>query len=253
LLSDNAGTNHNKLVKTAKLLKYDLYLPRLVLVIDIQPLLDSAFKNYGLNDLVVSRAKETALQLVAKPPYVTPRDLTVFIEDKLILLKHFPSETSEDICKEWGSSLLALLNSHNQEPVRMGLGSLAIKYTQLGHSYQEALFALKSSKPHNTISTIYDFDILSAYLVEKINKEEPCQPIQTIKAKLNMGLARKYDMKNTVISLLNNNLNITSTAKNLYIHRNTLLFRLGKLKETTGLDPCRFLNHAILCKIIFED
>ncbi|MBP1765729.1 MAG: transcriptional regulator, CdaR, partial [Firmicutes bacterium] len=71
--------------------------------------------------------------------------------------------------------------------------------------------------------------------------------------KLNIGLTKKYDMKNTVVSLLNNNLNLTSTAKSLYIHRNTLLFRLKKLTEETGLDPCRFINHAFLCKILFED
>lgn len=254
LLSDNTSTNHNKLLKAAKLLKYDLYLPRLVLVIDIQPLLDLAFNTYGLNDLVASRTRETLVQLVSNPPHVNQHDLVVFIEDRLIILKHFQIETSEATCKVWGSNLLTLLYSNNQRPVKLGLGSLAMKYTALGNSYQEALFALKSSKTHNTVSTIHDFDILSAYLVEKINKDEPCQPIQTVKAKLNIGgLARKYDMKNTVVSLLNNNLNITSTAKSLYIHRNTLLFRLRKLKETTGLDPCRFLNHAILCKIILED
>lgn len=253
LLSDNADTNHNKLLKTAKLLKYDLSLSRLVLVIDIQPLLDFAFKTYGLNDLVASRAKETLVQLASKPPHVNHQDLVVFIEDRLIILKHFQSETPEATYIEWSSNLLTLLNSTNQEPVKMGLGSLAMHYTALGHSYQEALFALKICKTQNAISTIHDFDILSAYLMEKINKDEPCQPIETIKAKLNIGLTRKYDMGNTVVSLLNNNLNITHTAKNLYIHRNTLLFRLGKLKEATGLDPCRFLNHAILCKIIFED
>jgi len=251
LLSDNAGANHNKLAQTAKLLKYDLYLPRLVLVIDMQPLLDLAFNTYGLNDLVASRTRENAIQLVSNPPHVSQPDLVVFVEDRLILLKHFPSETSESACKEWTNNLLTLLNSNNKAPVKMGLGSLAMDYMALRHSYQEAQFALKSSKSQNTPATIHDFDILSAYLIEIINKSEPCQPIETIKAKLNIGLTRKYDMKNTVVSLLSNDLNITSTAKSLYIHRNTLLFRLGKLKEATGLDPCRFLNHAILCKIIF--
>jgi len=253
LLSDNVGANHHKLLKTAKLLKYDLSLSRLVLVVDIQSLLDFAFKAYGLNDLVASRARETLVQLISKPPHVNHQDLVVFIEDRLIILKHFQSEIPEATYGEWASNLLTLLNSTNQEPVKMGLGSLTMNYTALGHSYQEALFALNFSPAQDTIATIHDFHILSTYLVEKINKDEPCQPIQTIKAKLNLGLTKKYDMRNTVISLLNNNLNLTSTAKSLYIHRNTLLFRLGKLKDATGLDPCRFLNHAILCKIIFED
>jgi len=253
LLSDDASTNHDKLLKTAKLLKYTLDLPRLVLVIDIQLLLDFAFDTYGFNDLVASRAREALVQLVSNPPHVNHQDLVVFIEDRLIILKHFQNETSEVACKEWGSNLLTLLNSNNREPVKIGLGSLSLQYTELGQSYQEALFALKCSRTQNTVSTIHDFNILSAYLVEKIKKGDACQPIQAIKGKLNSGLVRKYDMKKTVVSLLSNNMNITSTAKDLYLHRNTLLFRLGKLKKATGLDPCRFLNHAILCKIIFED
>jgi len=249
LLSDHANTNHDKLLKTAKLLKYELDLPRLVLVIDIQPILDLAFDTYGLNDLVSSRARERLVQLISNPPHVNPQDLVVFIEDRLIILKHFQNDSPEIAYKTWGMDLITLLNS----PVRVGLGSLVMGYEALSQSYQEALFALHSSSTQNTVFTIHDFDILSAYLVKQINTRESCQPLQWIRAKLSTGLTRKYDIKNTVVTLLNNNMNITSTAKSLYIHRNTLLFRLGKLKETTGLDPCRFFNHALLCKILFEE
>jgi len=38
------------------------------------------------------------------------------------------------------------------------------------------------------VAELLYFDILSAYLVDKINKDKPCQPIQTIQTKLNMDL-----------------------------------------------------------------
>lgn len=252
-MSDHANTNHDKLLKTAKLLKYELNLPRLVLVIDIQPIIDLAFDTYGLNDLVSSRARESLVQLISNSPHVNAHDFVVFIEGRLIILKHFQIHSSEATYNTWGEALLKLLNSNIQVPVRLALGSIVMDYTALSQSYQEALFTLHSCRTPNTVSNIHDFDILSAYLVKKINASELCQPVKIIKAKLSIGLTRKYDMQNTVVSLLNHNMNITSTAKSLYIHRNTLLFRLGKLKETTGLDPCRFFNHALLCKIIFED
>lgn len=252
LLSDHASTNYDRLVKTAKLLKYELDLPRLVLVMDIQPILDLAYENFGLNDLVASRTRENLVKLISNPPHVNSQDLVVFIEDRLIILKHFEHKTWETSYKTWASDLLELLNTNNM-PLRLGIGSLVMGYAALGQSYQEALFTLNISNPQNTLATIHDFDILSAYLVKKINTKETCQPLEIIKAKLTTGLVRKYDMKNTILSLLNNNMNLTSTAKSLYIHRNTLLFRLGKFQETTGLDPCRCLNHAILCKIIFEE
>ncbi|WP_236639446.1 sugar diacid recognition domain-containing protein [Pelosinus sp. UFO1] len=252
LLSDHANTNYDKLLKTAKLLKYELDLPRLVLVIDIQPILDLAHKNYGCNDLVSSRARENIVNLISAPPYVTAQDLVVFIEDRLIVLKHFEHKTWEIDYQSWGSDLLQLLRENNIA-LRLGLGSLVMSYAALGQSYQEALFALNSLNSNNTLATIHDFDILSAYLIKKINITETCQSLQVIKAKLTSNLVRRYDMKNTIVSLLNNNMNISTTAKNLYIHRNTLLFRLKKFKETTGLDPCSSFNHAMLCKILFEE
>lgn len=252
LLSDHASTNYDKLLKTAKLLKYELSLPRLVLVVDIEPLLDHAHKNFGPNDLVASRTRESIMKLLSNSSHIDHQDLVVFIEDKLIILKYFEYKTWELYYKTWASDLLKQLNTMNL-PLCLGLGSIAMEYTALGHSYQEALFALNMSTNQAPLAAIHDFDILSSYLVKEMNAKEPCQPLQIIKAKLTTSLTRKYDMKNTIVSLLNNNMNITSTAKNLYIHRNTLLFRLNKFKEITGLDPCGFLNHAILCKILFED
>ncbi|WP_378954377.1 CdaR family transcriptional regulator [Pelosinus sp. sgz500959] len=251
LLSDHATSSHDKLVTTAKLLKFELNLPRLVLVIDTKPLLNLAFTTYGQNDLVSSRAKENIVQLISNPPYVNSQDLVVFIEDKLIILKYFEPKTVETLYKKWGLDLLKQLNPSNVL-LNVGIGSLVMKYTALSQSYQEALFVLHGDHGPNSINSIYDFHILAAYLLKKLRINEPCQSLESIKEKLDTNLTRKYDMKNTVIHLLNNDLSITNTAKSLYIHRNTLLFRLGKLKDATGLDPCRFLNHAFLCKIIFE-
>ncbi|SFM40836.1 CdaR family transcriptional regulator [Pelosinus propionicus] len=252
LLSDHASANYDKLLKTAKLLKYEMSLPRLVLVVDIAPLLNHAYRNFGLNDLVSSRTRESIMKLLSTPSHIDYNDLVVFIEDKLIILKYFEQTTWEHSYKDWASAVLKQLKTLNL-PLSLGLGSLAMEYTALGQSYQEALFALHMSTTQASLASIHDFDILSSYLVKEMNAKSPCQPLQLIKAKLTADLTRKYDMKNTIVSLLNNNMNITCTAKNLYIHRNTLLFRLKKFKEITGLDPCGFFNHALLCKILFED
>ncbi len=254
LLSDQASANYDKLSQTAKILQYHLELPRTVLAADVNPILEQAFHDFGLNGLVSVRTKESLLQLLINSPTITAQDLPVFVENKLIILKHFPAGTSEVVQRQWEESLYELLHSNsNQAPLCIGLGSLTQDYTELNQSYQEALFSLQSCTATNPVSAIYDFDTLTAYLIAKIRNTEACQPLDGTKAKLQNGFSRKYDMKNTVVCLLNNHLNITSTAKALFIHRNTLLFRLEKLKEATGLDPCRYLNHAILCKIIFDN
>ena len=52
----------------------------------------------------------------------------------------------------------------------------------------------------------------------------------------------------TVYTFFDNNLNISETARHLYVHRNTLVYRLDKLQKSTGLD-LRVFEDAITFKI----
>ncbi len=65
-------------------------------------------------------------------------------------------------------------------------------------------------------------------------------------------LLEGYDLKNfvkifedkelmsTLSSLFENDLNVSKTARALFMHRNTLNYRLNKVRTITGLDPCSF-------------
>lgn len=52
----------------------------------------------------------------------------------------------------------------------------------------------------------------------------------------------------TVKCFFDNNLNVSETARQLYIHRNTLMYRLEKVKKLTGLDV-RIFDHAVIFKL----
>ena len=52
----------------------------------------------------------------------------------------------------------------------------------------------------------------------------------------------------TVFTFFDNNLNISETARQLYIHRNTLVYRLEKIQKRTGLDV-RVFDDALTFKI----
>jgi carbohydrate diacid regulator len=55
----------------------------------------------------------------------------------------------------------------------------------------------------------------------------------------------------TLQAFFDNNMNITDTAKKIYVHRNTLLYRLEKIKQYTGLDPRKF-EHALQLYIVLK-
>ena len=50
-----------------------------------------------------------------------------------------------------------------------------------------------------------------------------------------------------ILALADNNLNESETSRALYMHRNTVVYRIRKIKRLTGLDPTKFHD---LCKLI---
>ena len=59
---------------------------------------------------------------------------------------------------------------------------------------------------------------------------------------------RDRDTLDTINRFFENNLNVSETARKLYVHRNTLVYRLEKVKKITGLDLREF-EDAILFKV----
>ncbi len=52
----------------------------------------------------------------------------------------------------------------------------------------------------------------------------------------------------TIQKFFENNLNVSETSRQLYVHRNTLVYRLDKVEKLTGLD-LRIFEHAVIFKV----
>lgn len=59
------------------------------------------------------------------------------------------------------------------------------------------------------------------------------------------------DLVETCFALFENDLNVSKTAVGLYMHRNTLIYRIAKLKRLTGLDVCKF-SDAVTFIILYR-
>ena len=62
-------------------------------------------------------------------------------------------------------------------------------------------------------------------------------------------LLKDEDMVNTAEEFLENNLNVSETARNLYMHRNTLMYRLDKIERVMGLNLRNF-SDAVTFRVI---
>ena len=78
-----------------------------------------------------------------------------------------------------------------------------------------------------------------------------CSPAQIgVQGQINLGNPDDFDEEilSTINKFFENSLNVSETSRQLYIHRNTLVYRLDKLQKSTGLD-LRVFEDAITFKI----
>ena len=251
LLAEKTEQDTASLQASAKLLKYDLSLVRQVVVIDTEPLILQAL-TFGPYDLVFTRLRENILQQLLPSPCIGPRDFVVFLEQRLVILREtqLSAPDSLDALFQWSRELSQFLPLHTS-PLPIGLGSSNAATAQLHFSYREALFALNYCRPDKPVASIEELPVLAAYAL-RYAPGHNCRPLQQLQDTLHQASLRKFNMEETLRCLLEQNLNTSLAAKALFIHRNTLLFRLAKLRSSTGLDPCHHFDHALLCRLLLE-
>ncbi|MEN6412748.1 MAG: sugar diacid recognition domain-containing protein [Veillonellales bacterium] len=253
LLFSNQPEGAKEDIKTlAEMLNYRINLPRLVILIALEPAGKDDFCADGLQNLYSARIRETVLNTIKEAACFTDQDISLFYKKNLCIIKSLADDFCEKKLNIFTKSVTGMLKSL-QPPltIQIGIGSPAANESLLRQSYEEALFALSSSPPDQTRS-IAEYDILLNYLFEnQCGKCASSLALKKIKQKFD-EVKSPYDMHKTLDCLLANNLNISATASQLFIHRNTLKFRLEKLKKIVGLDPCHFFQHAMICKFILS-
>lgn len=121
-------------------------------------------------------------------------------------------------------------------------------YNNINSLYTEGIYKIELAKKYNISNRIFnEKSLLFESIVDSLSKEKKDQILSKFKEKLNK---LDEDTINTIDVFFNCDLNLSESAKNLYVHRNTLIYRLDKIKKCTSYDIRNF-NEAILFKIAF--
>lgn len=130
----------------------------------------------------------------------------------------------------------------------VGIGSIVTDVRQLSESYKEAVYALELSYLFDGSRTVIDYHHLG---IKRLIYQLPIPLCKVYQEEVFIKGGFESLEKETleiVKCFFENNLNVSETARKLYIHRNTLMYRLEKIKKLTGLDVHIF-DHAIIFKI----
>jgi carbohydrate diacid regulator len=137
------------------------------------------------------------------------------------------------------------LENELRTKITIGVGEYKSGLLGVRESFTEARTALKFGEQTWGIDKIYHFDNFGviAPLFSGANKDNI-----NFSRKMVTSIAEHNGLLKTLRCYLDNDLSLTKTAKTLKIHRNTLVYRLERIEDISGLDP-RLFNDAFQLKI----
>ncbi len=174
--------------------------------------------------------------------------ITAVDEKNIILVKEIkPTEDYGDLEKT-ANMILDMLNTEAMTKVHVSFGTIVGDIKEVSRSYKEAKMALDVGK------IFYSGKNVVAYSNLGIGRLIYQLPLPLCRMFIREVFENKspddFDEETlaTINKFFENSLNVSETSRQLYIHRNTLVYRLDKLQKSTGLD-LRVFEDAITFKI----
>ncbi len=165
--------------------------------------------------------------------------------DQMLILKTHKHENVFEYLKKYCEDIAEIIQKSANCQVHIGIGSHYPKIEDQQKSYNEALFSIQQSRI-NLIRVGYIQDYLLEYMTSKVDAELMDHFVMKHLSKL----SNAPELVETLIAFVRNQMNLVKTAEHMYLHRNTVVFRLAKIKELTGLDLTRNHRDRILGHLI---
>ena len=169
-------------------------------------------------------------------------------ETDVALIHQMPESTTNKDLEKVATTIEEALREDGESRVFVGIGTLALHLRDLAKSYKEAQIAIEVGKVFDTERYVINYENLG---IGRLIYQLPttlCEMFLQEVFKKNPIDALDQETLFTIYKFFENNLNVSETARKLFVHRNTLVYRLEKIKKLTGLDLREF-DDAITFKV----
>ncbi len=174
--------------------------------------------------------------------------ITAVDESNVILIKALAVEDSYERLEQIADTIVDMMNTEAMLNVRVAYGTIVEELKEVSKSYKEAKMALDVGK------IFYAEKKVSAYNTLGIGRLIYQLPINLCRIFIdeifgsNVPAELDDETLTTINKFFENNLNVSETSRQLFVHRNTLVYRIEKLQKSTGLD-IRVFDDALTFKI----
>lgn len=174
--------------------------------------------------------------------------ITAVDESSVILIKNVEADHGQEALLEVAQNIVGMMNAEAMLNVKVAYGTVVQELKDVSKSYKEAKMALDVGK------IFYAEKSVVAYGALGIGRLIYQLPVNLCKIFIDeiFGDVALLDLDEETLTTINkffeNNLNVSETSRQLFVHRNTLVYRIEKLQKSTGLDLRNF-DDALTFKI----
>lgn len=254
LISGRIGNDPDLFLTRGQIVGYDILIPRVALVMDIYQFEKTAkqslqaFKGSKEGEIYLQRLKNDVLKSIQGIFVDTPQEIASYTGgDRFVVLKIVNLKDSDEILrKKLFRMARRIKNTISQQmkfKVTIGIGEYHEDIRGISKSFKEATQALDVGTKLEGAGDIYHVGNLGVgKLLAEIKRESQKEFMEKTIYSTKNNKEKKINetLLETLKAFFDNNLSILKTAKVIYVHRNTLLYRLRRVKEITGLDPKKF-------------
>ncbi len=169
-------------------------------------------------------------------------------EHDIVLIKELRAGYPVKEIEKTAQQIADTLSAEFYAKVSIGIGSSVQNIKDLARSFKEAQIALEVGKVFDTEKNIVSYENLGIGRLIYQLPQTLCEMFLQEVFKRGSLESLDHETLMTIQCFFENNLNVSETSRKLFVHRNTLVYRLDKIRKMTGLDLREF-EHAITFKV----
>ena len=173
--------------------------------------------------------------------------ISISEQDIVIVKEVLPTVLTEEL-EKYASGLIKTVSTNYSAKMLVGISSVVDNLKDLARAYKEARIALEVGKVFDIEKPIMSYENLG---IGRLIYQLPTTLCEIfLQEVFKKGSLESLDKETlmTVQNFFENNLNVSETSRKLFVHRNTLVYRLEKIRKLTGLDLREF-DHAVTFKV----
>ena len=170
-------------------------------------------------------------------------------EKTIVVIKSLDNSEAEDKqIKDTAEMLVDTMNTQAMVNVKVAYGKVVSDIKQVSASYKEAKMAMEVGRIFYQEKAIVSYDTLGIGRLVYQLQPSLCEIFRHEIFGDDIPEHLDEETLNTINKFFENNLNVSETSRQLFVHRNTLVYRIEKLQKATGLD-IRVFDDALTFKI----